>query len=56
MTAEGSVSDEILRDEIAMRAELTKMLNPPDKDKLFDYSLVKKIYADLKAAGWQPRP
>jgi NitT/TauT family transport system substrate-binding protein len=56
MTAEGSVTDDVLRDEIATRAELTKMANPPDKGKLFDYSLVKKIYADLKASGWQPRP
>jgi NitT/TauT family transport system substrate-binding protein len=56
MTAEGSVTDEVLRDEIATRAELTKMANLPDKDKLFDYSLVKKIYADLKASGWQPKP
>jgi len=56
MTAEGSVSDEILRDEIATRAELTKMVNPPDKEKLFDYSIVKKVYADLKASGWQPKP
>ena len=56
MTAEGSVTDEVLRDEIATRAELTKMDNPPDKDKLFDYSVVKKIYADLKASGWQPKP
>jgi NitT/TauT family transport system substrate-binding protein len=47
MTAEGSVTDDVLRDEIATRAELTKMSNPPDKEKLFDYGLVKKIYADL---------
>ena len=56
MTAERSVTEDVLRDEIATRAELTKMINPPDKDRLFDYSLVKKIYADLKATGWQPRP
>ena len=56
MTAEGSVTDDVLKDEIATRAELTKMANPPDKDKLFDYSLVKKIYADLKASGWRPKP
>ena len=56
MTAEGSVTDDVLRDEIATRAELTKMSNPPDKEKLFDYSLVRKIYAELKASGWQPRP
>jgi len=56
MTAEGFVTEDVLRDEIATRAELTKMANPPDKDKLFDYSLVKKIYADLKASGWQAKP
>jgi hypothetical protein len=56
MTAEGSVTDDVLRDEIATRAELTKMSNPPDKEKLFDYSIVRKIYADLKASGWQPKP
>jgi NitT/TauT family transport system substrate-binding protein len=56
MTAEGSVTDDVLRDEIATRAELTKMSNPPEKEKLFDYSLVRKIYAELKASGWQPKP
>ena len=56
MTAEGSVTDDVLRDEIATRAELTKMSNPPDKDRLFDYSIVKKIYAELKVSGWQPKP
>lgn len=56
MTAAGSVTDDVLRDEIATRAELTKMSNPPDKDKLFDYSVIKKIYAELKASSWQPKP
>ena len=56
MTAEGSVTDDVLRDEIATRAELTKMSNPPDKEKLFDYSIVRKVYAEIKASGWQPRP
>ena len=56
MTAEGSVTDDVLRDEIATRAELTKLSNPPNKEKLFDYSVVKKIYAELKASGWQPKP
>jgi NitT/TauT family transport system substrate-binding protein len=56
MTAEGSVTDDVLRDEITTRAELTKMSSPPDKDKLFDYSIVKKIYAELKGIGWQPKP
>ena len=33
MTAEGSVTDDVLRGEIATRAELTKMDNPPDKER-----------------------
>lgn len=56
MTAEGSVTDDVLRDEIATRAELTKMSNPPDKDRLFDYSIVKKIYSELRSTGWQAKP
>lgn len=56
MTDEGSVTDDVLRNEIATRAELTKMSNPPGKDKLFDYSVIKKIYNDLKTSGWQPKP
>jgi ABC-type nitrate/sulfonate/bicarbonate transport system substrate-binding protein len=56
MTAAGSVTDDVLRDEVATRAELTKLSNPPDKEKLFDYSIVKRIYADLKSSGWQPKP
>jgi NitT/TauT family transport system substrate-binding protein len=56
MTAEGSVTDDVLRDEIATRAELTKMSNPPDKEKLFDYSIVRKVYAEIKTSGWQPKP
>jgi NitT/TauT family transport system substrate-binding protein len=55
MTADGWVSDEVLRDEIATRAELVKIANSPDKERLFDYSVVKKINADLKASGWQPK-
>ena len=54
MTADGSVSDSVLRDEIATRAELTQLNNPPEKEKIFDYSVVRKVYADMKASGWQP--
>jgi NitT/TauT family transport system substrate-binding protein len=56
MTPEGSVADDVLRDESATRAELTKLNTPPDKDKVFDYSIVKKISAELNASGWQPNP
>jgi NitT/TauT family transport system substrate-binding protein len=54
MTDDGSLPDEILRDEIATRAELTKVTKPPTIAALFDYSIIRKIYGQLKATGWQP--
>lgn len=54
MTEDGSLPDEILRDEIATRAELTKVAKPPPIAALFDYSIIRKIYGQLKATGWQP--
>jgi NitT/TauT family transport system substrate-binding protein len=54
MTEDGSLPDDVLRQEIATRAELTKVANPPDISAVFDYSITKKNYAQLKAAGWQP--
>ena len=54
MTEDGSLPDDVLREEIATRAELTKVANPPNASALFDYSITKKNYAQLKATGWQP--
>ena len=54
MTEDGSLPDEVLREEVATRAELTKAANPPNASALFDYTIVRKNYAQLKAAGWQP--
>jgi NitT/TauT family transport system substrate-binding protein len=54
MTDEGWLPDDILREEVATRAELTKAASPPDISAVFDYSITKKNYAQLKASGWQP--
>jgi ABC-type nitrate/sulfonate/bicarbonate transport system substrate-binding protein len=54
MTEEGSVSDDVLREEIATRAELIKASSVPDAAKLYDYSIIKGIYAELKK-GWKPK-
>ena len=48
MTDEGSVSDDVLREEVLTRAELIKSPNVPDPAKLYDYSIIKRIYAELK--------
>ena len=55
MTPEGWVPDEVLKDEVATRAEITKVANPPQAAKLYDYSIVKKVYAELKRSS-KPTP
>jgi len=54
MTEEGSVGDDVLREEILTRAELIKAANIPEPGKFYDYSTIKKIHADLKKS-WKPK-
>ena len=56
MTEEGWVADDALRAEVLTRADIVQMANPPDASTLFDYSIVKRVYADLRARGWRPAP
>jgi len=56
LTPEGSVGDEVLKEDVAMRAELIGIAAPADYGKFFDYSIVRKIYRDLKTSGWKPAP
>jgi ABC-type nitrate/sulfonate/bicarbonate transport system substrate-binding protein len=56
LTAEGWVGDDILKEDVAMRAELVGVPAPADYAKFFDYSIVKKIYRELKSTGWKPVP
>ena len=53
---EGWVSDEILKEDVAMRAELVGVPAPSDYGKFFDYSIVRRIYRELKSSGWKPSP
>lgn len=54
MTDEGWLPDDILREEVTIRAELTKVAVPANPLGMYDYSIVKKIYGQLKSSGWQP--
>ena len=56
LTPDGSVGDEILKEDVAMRAEFVGVPTPSDYSKYFDYTIVKKIYRELKTAGWKPTP
>jgi len=39
-----------------MRAELVGVAAPSDYSKFFDYSIVRKIYRELRSSGWKPTP
>jgi NitT/TauT family transport system substrate-binding protein len=54
MTEDGSLPDDVLRQEVATRSELTKAAKVPDISTAFDYNITRKNYVQLKAAGWQP--
>ena len=56
LTAEGWVPDEVIKDDVAVRAELVGVPAPADSAKFFDYSIVKRIYRELKTTGWKPTP
>ena len=54
MTDEGWLPDDILREEVAIRAELTKVALPANPLGMYDYSIVKKVYGQLKSTGGVP--
>jgi ABC-type nitrate/sulfonate/bicarbonate transport system substrate-binding protein len=56
LTAEGWVPDDVIKEDVAMRAELVGVPTPADSAKFFDYSIVKRVYRELKTAGWRPTP
>ena len=56
LTTEGWVGDDIIKEDVAMRAELVGVPVPSDYGKFFDYSIVRKIYRELKTTGWKPTP
>src|SRR5262247_764702 len=54
MTDEGTVPDDVLKEEVLTRAELIKAPSAPDPAKLYDYSIIRKVYAELKK-NWKPK-
>ena len=54
MTEEGWISDETLSEEVKTRAELVSAAKVPDVGTIFDYTLIKKAYTDLKKERWTP--
>ena len=58
LTKDGSVSDDVLRADLEVRAALLEL--PADQippiSKIYDYSIVRRANAELDAQHWQPTP
>ena len=54
MTDKGAVPDGVLRDEVAARAELMMAPRISDLNNVFNYRIMRRVYAELKRT-WQPK-
>jgi hypothetical protein len=58
MAQDGTIPTEAQANELALRADMLGM--SPDKAPpiaaVFDFSLIEKVNAELKASGWKPGP
>ena len=51
---DGTVDEALQRKYFGLVAKLRKIKDPPDFKQFFDFSLVRKVAAELKAKGWKP--
>lgn len=56
MTADGTVTEDQQRKFLQVALQRLRAKEAPPLEKVFDYSLTKKIYAELQAKGWRARP
>ncbi|MGH7773974.1 MAG: ABC transporter substrate-binding protein [Candidatus Binatia bacterium] len=55
MTPDGTVSSELQKRFVEDIVKRMKLKETPSLEKLFDYSLTRKIGAELRARGWSPK-
>lgn len=54
MTSDGTVGEELQRGFLRTALERLKPKETPPLEKIFDYSLARRINAELKTSGWKP--
>jgi ABC-type nitrate/sulfonate/bicarbonate transport system substrate-binding protein len=54
LTEDGSMPVETQEHDAVVRAALNDVEQIPPVEQMYDYSLVKEIYQELRASGWQP--
>ena len=56
MTQDGTTSKEDQKKYLELVANIRGVKKPPPFEKFFDFSLARKVNAELKAKGWKPGP
>mgnify|MGYP001563781562 CR=1 FL=1 len=56
MTADGTVNEDLQKKALEPLLKRLGQREPPPLEKIFDYSLVRRIRADLEREGWKPTP
>lgn len=56
MTVDGTVPKDHQKKFLQVAAQRLRAKETPALEKAFDYSLTKKIYAELQTKGWRPKP
>lgn len=56
MTSDGTVSEEFQKKALEPLQKRLGLKEPPPLERIFDYSLVRKIRAELEGQGWKPGP
>jgi len=54
MTADGTVSVELQKKYLDQALKVLASKEPPAVEKIYNYSLARKVNAELDAAGWKP--
>jgi len=56
MTRDGTVNERLVQKLYHLAVERFKPKDPPPIDRIFDFSMSKKINGQLQAVGWRPKP
>ncbi len=54
MTADGTISVELQKKYLDQALKVLAPKEPPAVEKIYNYSLARKVNAELDAAGWKP--
>jgi hypothetical protein len=54
MTADGTVAVELQKKYVDQALKVLSPKEPPAVERIYNYSLARKINAELDAGGWRP--